>query len=284
MALPPSASGAVPKRPTTAVYKAVGEDTSGNLDMRLRNKAALVTGGGSGIGRATCELFAREGAALAVLDLDPSAAETTANSVRGKREAIALNADVSDSTDLQKAIDVVIARFGRIDILVNNAGYGIRGTVVDTEEADWNRLIAVNLGGVFLACKYVIPNMRSAGGGTIVNTASAVGLAGIAKRAAYIASKGAVIALTRALAVDHADQGIRVNAVAPGPIETPYLQSVLAPGQDLGALQAGMAQRALLGRIGTADEVAHAILYLASEESSYLTGVVLPVDGGMLAR
>lgn len=252
--------------------------------MRLRNKVALVTGGGSGIGRATCELFAREGAVLAVLDLDPSTAETTANSVRGKVEVIALNADVSDSTDLRKAIDAVIARFGRIEVLVNNAGYGIRGTVVDTEEADWNRLIAVNLGGVFLACKYVIPHMRRAGGGTIVNTASAVGLAGIADRAAYIASKGAVIALTRALAVDHADEGIRVNAVAPGPIETPYLYNVVAPDQDLSALRAGMAERALLGRIGTPDEVAYAILYLASEESSYLTGVALPVDGGMLAR
>ena len=114
--------------------------------------------------------------------------------------------------------------------------------------------------------------------------ASAVGLAGIADRAAYVASKGAVIALTRALAVDHAAEGIRVNAVAPGPIETPYLHRVLAPGQDLASLQAGMAARGLLGRIGTADEVAYAILYLASEESSYLTGVILPVDGGMLAR
>ena len=253
--------------------------------MRLRNKVALITGGGSGIGRATCELFAREGARLAILDVDPRAAETTAEFARElKAEAIALNADVSISTDLRKAVDAAVERFDRIDVLVNNAGYGIRGTVVDTDEADWNRLIAVNLGGVFLGCKHVIPMMRRTGGGTIVNMASAVGLAGIADRAAYIASKGAVIALTRALAVDHADEGIRVNAVAPGPIETPYLRRVLSPGQDLPSLQADMAERALLGRVGTADEVAYAILYLASDESSYLTGVVLPVDGGMLAR
>ena len=167
---------------------------------------------------------------------------------------------------------------------MNNAGYGITGSVVETDEADWDALIAVNLRGVYLGCKYVIPVMREQGGGVIVNTASVVAAVGIRDRAAYVASKGAVAALTRAMALDHVDDGIRVNAVAPGTIETAYFDRMFANSDDPDGLRRRLEARHPMNRLGTPMEVAYAMLYLASDESGFSTGSILTVDGGMSAQ
>lgn len=176
-----------------------------------------------------------------------------------------------------------VADHGRLDILVNNAGYGIAGTVVSTAEADWNALMAVNVNGVFLGCKHAIPVMAAQGGGAIVNTASAVANVGIHDRAAYVASKGAVAALTRAMAVDHVDQKIRINAVAPGTIESPYFTRILS-GPDGAELRRGLEERQAMERLGQPVEIAQAMLWLASDDASFCTGTVMVVDGGWTAR
>ncbi len=253
--------------------------------MRLENKIVIVTGGGSGIGRAVCDLFAAEGADLMVADRNAEAAEAAAAAARAVgRRAEAMAVDVADSAGVRRMIDDTVAAFGRIDVLVNNAGYGITGSVVETDETDWDALIAVNLRGVFLGCKYVIPVMRKQGGGAIVNTASVVAAIGIRDRAAYVASKGAVAALTRAMALDHVDDGIRVNAVAPGTIETAYFDRMFAGSDDPAGLRRSLEARHPMNRLGTPMEVAYAMLYLASDESGFSTGSVLTVDGGMSAR
>lgn len=253
--------------------------------MRLENKIVIITGGGSGIGRAVCDLFAAEGADLMIADKNAGAAEAAAAAARAAgRRAEATAVDVAESADVRRMIDDTVAAFGRIDVLVNNAGYGITGSVVETDEADWDALIAVNLRGVYLGCKYVIPVMRQQGGGVIVNTASVVAAIGIRDRAAYIASKGAVAALTRAMALDHVDDGVRINAVAPGTIETAYFDEMFASSDDPGGLRRSLEARHPMNRLGTPMEVAYAMLYLASDESGFSTGSVLTVDGGMSAQ
>ena len=250
--------------------------------MRLKNKVCLVTGGGSGIGRATCELFAAEGALLSVVDKNRQAAQETAERC-GRDDVLALEADVSRSADVGRMIDETVARFGRLDVLVNNAGYGIPGSVVETTEEDWDALMAVNLNGVFFGCKYAIPIMARQGGGVIVNTASVVANVGIADRAAYCASKGAVAALTRAMAIDHVGQNIRVNAIAPGTIRSPYFDEILAKSENAAEILRGLEERQLMKRLGDPGEIAYGMLYLASDESSFCTGSILTVDGGMTA-
>ena len=254
--------------------------------MRLADRVCVVTGGGSGIGRATCLLFAREGARVVVADRNGPAAEATAADARGlgRREALALEVDVATAADVRRMIDETVRRFGRLDVLVNNAGYGIAGTVVDTEEADWDALMAVNLKGVYLGCKYAIPVMRRQGGGVIVNTASTVSTVGIPNRAAYCASKGGDAALTRAMALDHVDDNIRVNCVAPGTLESPYFDEILRRSDDPAALRRGLEERQAMRRLGRPEEIAYAILYLACDESSFCTGSMLTADGGMTAR
>lgn len=253
--------------------------------MRLENKIVIITGGGSGIGRAVCDLFAAEGADLMIADKNADAAVAAATAARAVgRRAEAMTADVAESADVKRMIDDTVAAFGRIDVLVNNAGYGITGSVVETDEADWDALIAVNLRGVYLGCKYVIPVMRQQGGGAIVNTASVVAAVGIRDRAAYVASKGAVAALTRAMALDHVDDGIRINAVAPGTIETAYFDEMFAKSDDPGGLRRNLEARHPMNRLGTPMEVAYAMLYLASDESGFSTGSILTVDGGMSAQ
>ena len=253
--------------------------------MRLENKIVIITGGGSGIGRAVCDLFAAEGADLMIADKNAEAAEAAAAAARAAgRRAEAMAVDVAESADIRRMIDDAVAAFGRIDVLVNNAGYGITGSVVETGEADWDALIAVNLRGVYLGCKYVIPVMRDQGGGVIVNTASVVAAVGIRDRAAYVASKGAVAALTRAMALDHVDDGVRINAVAPGTIETAYFDAMFAKSDDPGGLRRSLEARHPMDRLGTPMEVAYAMLYLASDESGFSTGSILTVDGGMSAQ
>ncbi len=177
-----------------------------------------------------------------------------------------------------------VDHFGRLDVLVNNAGFGITGSVVETDEADWDRLMAVNLNGVFYGCKYAIPIMRDQGGGVIVNTASVVATVGIRDRAAYCASKGAVAALTRAMALDHVAEGIRVNCIAPGTIDSPYFKEILAKSERPEALRRGLEQRQAMNRLGTPEEIARGMLYLACDDSSFVTGSMLSVDGGMSAQ
>ena len=246
--------------------------------MRLKDKVCIITGGGSGIGRATALLFADEVA-------DKRNPQAVAAECAGKgAQAIAVEADVARAGDVERMIAATVGRFRRLDILVNNAGYGIAGTVVETPQEAWDALMATNVRGVFLCSKYAIPVMKRNGGGTIVNTVSVVAAVGIANRAAYCASKGAVAALTRAIAIDHVGDGIRCNAIAPGTIDTPYFADILAKSADREATRKALAARQLLGRLGTPEEIAAGILFLASDESRFATGTILTLDGGMTAQ
>jgi meso-butanediol dehydrogenase/(S,S)-butanediol dehydrogenase/diacetyl reductase len=253
--------------------------------VRLANKVSVITGAGSGIGRAAALLFAREGAKVVAADIRPKAADETAQMIRDAGgHAMSVEADVTDAPAVQRMFRETVQAYGRLDVLVNNAGYGFAATVEQTDEADWDRLMAVNLKGVFLGCKYGIPIMRQGGGGAIVNTASTVAMVGIESRAAYCASKGGVAALTRAMALDHVRDHIRVNCVAPGTIESPYFTEIFAKASDPATLRKTLEARQAMNRLGRPEEVAHAMLYLASDESSFVTGTMLVVDGGWTAR
>ncbi len=249
--------------------------------MRLKDKVCIVTGGGSGIGRATCRVFAREGAKLVVADRNAQAAAAVAGELPG---AIALTVDVSKAVDVERMVAGTVKQFGRLDVIVNNAGYGTFGTVVDIAEQEWDDLMAVNVRGVYLCCKHAIPAMKVNGGGAIVNVASVVASIGIRNRAAYVASKGAVAALTRAIALDHVAEGIRCNAIAPGTIDTPYYDDVMARAPDPVAFRKGLEARQPIGRLGTAEEMADCILFLASDESRFAVGTIVTIDGGMTAQ
>lgn len=253
--------------------------------MRLAGKIAVVTGSASGIGHETAKLFAAEGAHVVVADRDADAAAKVALQLAADgaaAEAVAL--DVSQEDQVKALLDGVKSRHGRLDILVNNAGYGFAGTVADTSVEDWDALFAVNVRGVFLGCKHAVPIFAAQGGGIIVNTASGGAIVGIANRAAYTASKGAVAALTRAMAIDHADDMIRVNCVAPGTIETPYFTEIFAKSPDAAALRKGLEDRQVMGRLGRPEEIARAILFLASDDATFCTGSTLVVDGGWTIR
>ena len=251
--------------------------------MRLADKVALITGAGSGIGREAALLFASEGAAVAAVDVVAAAAEETAEAIRSADgRAIFVHADVSRGDDCEAMVAAAESAFGRLDVLFNNAGVmdGDDGDAEATSEEVWERTMAINAKGVFLGCKHGIPALRRAGGGAVVNTASFVAVLGAAApQVAYTASKGAVLALTRELAVVHAREGIRVNALCPGPLETKLLMDFLDTEEKR--------QRRLvhvpMGRFGQAREMAQAALFLASDESSYLTGSTFLVDGGISA-
>lgn len=250
--------------------------------MRLRDKICIITGGASGIGQATSLIFAREGATVIVADKSETAAQEVAAQAGGGAFAVAV--DVSKSADVSRMIDEVVTRCGRLDVLVNNAGYGIPGDVTQTAEDDWNALMAVNVNGVFFGCKYAIPQMRKQGGGAIVNTASIVANVGIRDRAAYCASKGAVAALTRAMALDHVADKIRINAIAPGTIDSPYFQEMFAKSPRAAEMRRELEARQAMNRLGQPEEIANGILFLASDEASFVTGSVMMVDGGMTAQ
>lgn len=253
--------------------------------MRLKDKVAFITGAGSGIGEQAAMLFSEEGAIVIVADWNEAGAERVAAAINGgggRAEAVVV--DVTSGDQIRDTLARVVERHARLDILVNNAGYGISGTVVDTEEEDWNRLMAVNVNGVFLGCKHAIPIMRRQGGGAIVNTASAVAQVGITDRAAYVASKGAVAALTRAMALDHVGDNIRINCVAPGTIESPYFTKMFEESADAAAMKRGLEERQAMNRLGKPMEIAKAMLFLASDEASFCTGTTLFADGGWTAR
>jgi NAD(P)-dependent dehydrogenase (short-subunit alcohol dehydrogenase family) len=246
--------------------------------MRLRDKVAIITGSAAGIGRATAEAFVREGARVVLADRDGEGAASLARQLGPA--AVASATDVSRADQVQAMIARALAAFGQLDILVNNAGFGLQGTVETTEEAEWDALMGVNLKGVYLCSRYAIPHLRGRGG-VIVNTASNVATVGIKDRAAYCASKAGVAALTRAMALDHAPDGIRVNCVAPGVIESSYFDAMLARAPDPAAFKRALEARAPMDRMGRPEEIANCILFLASDESSFATGAMFTVDGGM---
>jgi meso-butanediol dehydrogenase/(S,S)-butanediol dehydrogenase/diacetyl reductase len=246
--------------------------------MDFTGQTAIVTGAGSGIGKATALLLSERGANVVCADVDGEAAAETSR--EGKNPMLAVRVDVSNSTEVQHLVSKSVEHFGRIDILINNAGFGFTGTVETIEEDDWDRLMSVNVKGVYLCSRYALPELAKTGNGKIVNTSSYTALVGIADRAAYVASKGAVSALTRAMALDHIGQGVRINAVAPGTIDSPYFAAMIANSDDPDALVASLNGRAPAGRMGRAPEIAEAIAWLASDASSFAVGSTLTVDGG----
>ena len=249
--------------------------------IALTGKAALVTGGASGIGRAIAQLFAQQGAAVAIADVNATDGQALAGAiVESGAQAMFVKADVTRTEDARHAVQAAIARFGRLDILVNNAGTIRRATVVETSEEEWDLVMAVNVRSAFLFAKHALPMMAAAGGGVVINIASGWGLVGGRRAAAYCASKGAIVQLTRAMALDHAGDHIRVNCICPGDTDTPMLRR---EAEELGEPAADFladAARRPLGRIGKPEDVAHAALYLASDASSFVTGTTLVVDGG----
>jgi len=251
--------------------------------MRLQDKTALITGGGGGIGRETALLFAKEGAGVVVADVNDTGGLETVGMVKaaGGRAAY-VHADVSQAKDCEQMVAFAEKEFGRLNVLFNNAGimHHSDDNAMTTEEAIWDLTMNINAKGVFFGCKYGIPALRRAGGGSIINTASFVALLGAATpQVAYTASKGAVLSLTRELAVIHARENIRVNALCPGPLRTELLMSYL----NTEAKKQRRLVHIPMGRFGEAREIAYAALYLASDESSYVTGTEFLVDGGITA-
>jgi NAD(P)-dependent dehydrogenase (short-subunit alcohol dehydrogenase family) len=251
--------------------------------MRLKDKVALITGAGAGIGRQSALLFAKEGAAVFVVDLNESAAADTVKGIQqnGGRAA-AHRADVSKAGDCREMVAAAERTFGKLNVLFNNAGIMLAkdDDAVATDESVWDRTLEVNAKGVFLGCKYGIPALRRAGGGSVINTASFVARVGAATpQIAYTASKGAVLAMTRELAVIHARENIRVNALSPGPLKTELLMSFLDTEEKKNRRLVHLP----MGRFGEAHEIAQAALWLASDESSYVTGTEFLVDGGLTA-
>ena len=257
---------------------------SGKDVGRIAEKVALITGAASGIGRATALLFAREGAAVALADVNTDAGRRVADEIaQSGGRAFFEPVDVTRAADCQRLVERAIREFGRIDILFNNAGIIRRATVLDLSEDDWDRVMAVNVKSIYLLSREVIPHIQKAGGGTIINTASGWGLTGGAKAAVYCASKGAVVLLTKAMAIDHGPQKIRVNCICPGDTDTGMLREEARQlGEENRQFLAAAAKRPL-GRVGTPEEIAQAALYLASDASSFVTGTALVVDGGGLA-
>jgi NAD(P)-dependent dehydrogenase (short-subunit alcohol dehydrogenase family) len=252
--------------------------------MRLADKVALITGAASGIGRATALLFAREGAAVSAVDIDEARGRAVAQTILNDGgRAIFIPCDVTRAADCQRAVEQTVEEWGGLDILFNNAGIIRRATVLETTEAEWDRVMAVNVKSIFLLSKYAIPAMAQAGGGTIINTASGWGLVGGRKAVAYCASKGAVVNMTRAMALDHGHQHIRINCICPGDTDTPMLRDEAQQLGQTDELFLAEAARRPLQRLGRPADVAQAALYLASDASSFVSGTALVVDGGGLA-
>ena len=250
----------------------------------LEGRRAIVTGGASGIGRATVELFAAEGAAVLIADVNIAAATNLADAIiRAGGRAIAVACDVTRSDDCRRAVEAAVESFGGLEILVNNAGIIRRADVVETTEDEWARVMAVNVTSVFLMSKHAIPVMARGGGGAIVNTGSGWSLKGGDRAASYCASKGAVVNLTRAMAIDHGPQNVRVNCICPGDTDTGMLREEARQlGQDEAAFLAGSADRPL-ARIGSPMDIARGVLFLVSDAAGWVTGTTLVVDGGGLA-
>jgi NAD(P)-dependent dehydrogenase (short-subunit alcohol dehydrogenase family) len=241
---------------------------------RFQDRVVIVTGAASGIGRAMSEQFAAEGAKVVGADLDAATVPEA---------ALGVEVDVSRPEDVQRLADYTVETFGRVDVLCNNAGIGSTTDVLNCSPDEWDNVFAVNARGVFLGIRAVLPQMLAQGAGVIVNTASVAGLVGLPDRAAYCASKGAVVALTRQVAIQLAGTGVRCNCLCPGTVDSPWVGRLLADAEDPRAHRQQLVRRQPMGRLGTPDEVAHAALFLASDEASFITGTELVIDGGIHA-
>ncbi len=248
---------------------------------RLKSKVALITGGGSGIGRSTCLLFAQEGAKVVVADYVADGGSETVRQIKAAGgEASFVLTDVAKSADVQNMIATTVKTYGRVDVLFNNAGIeGPSSKIANYKEEDWDRVIAIDLTSVYLGMKYVIPEMLKQGGGVIISTASVAGIVGFPGSGAYAAAKAGVINMTRMVALEYADKNIRVNCICPGIIETPMVDRVVGNRSKDRVIKAEP-----IGRLGRPEDIANAALFLASDESSFATGAPFIIDGGYVAR
>ena len=249
---------------------------------RLEGKRAIVTGAGAGIGRAIAIRLSSEGARVALADLDGEAAGRVAGKIEGK--TLVRRTNVTRAEEVEALVRGVVEEWGGLDVMVNNAGIGVAATAPETSEEDWDRQMDVNLKGSFFGIKYAVPAMRNSGGGSIINMSSVAALVGVPDRAAYCAAKGGILALTRAAAIDHVSEGIRVNCIAPGTVDTPWIDRITAGYDDPREARARMEARQPHGRFVTPEEIAAMAAYLASDESASAVGACMVVDGGMTAR
>ncbi len=253
---------------------------------RLEGKRAIVTGAGSGIGRAIALRLASEGARVALSDVDEDAAAVAAAEIADAdyEDTLVRWTDVASAPDVEALIASAVAEWGGLDVMVNNAGVGVAGTVPETSEEDYERVMDVCVRGTFLGMKYAIPAIRDSGGGSVVNTSSVAALVGVPDRAVYGAAKGAILALTRGAAVDHIGEGVRVNCIAPGTVDTPWVGRITSGYADPAEARKNMEARQPHGRFVSADEIAAMAAYLASDEAGSCVGACMIVDGGLTAR
>ena len=249
---------------------------------RLEGKRAIVTGAGAGIGRSIALRFAEEGARVAVADVDEEAAKRVASEIDG--EALARRTNVARAGDVEALVAAVVEAWGGLDVMVNNAGIGVAATAVSTTEDDYERVMDVCVRGTLLGMKYAIPAIRESGGGSVINMSSVAALVGITDRAVYSAAKGAILSLTRAAAIDHVEEGVRVNCIAPGTVDTPWIGRITSGYEDPGQARANMQARQPHNRFVTPEEIAAMAAYLASDESASCIGACMVVDGGVTAR
>jgi NAD(P)-dependent dehydrogenase (short-subunit alcohol dehydrogenase family) len=249
---------------------------------RLRGKRAIVTGAGSGIGRAIALRLGREGASVIVADVDEVAAREVAREIGG--EALVSRTDVTSAEEVEALVGTAVDTWNGLDVMVNNAGIGVAGHVTDTSEEDYERVMDVCLKGTFFGMRYAIPAIRDSGGGSVVNLSSVAALVGISDRAVYSAAKGAILAITRAAAIDHVEEGVRVNCIAPGTVDTPWIDRITAGYEDPEEARENMQARQPHGRFVTPEEIAAMAAYLASDESASVIGACMIVDGGVTAR
>jgi meso-butanediol dehydrogenase / (S,S)-butanediol dehydrogenase / diacetyl reductase len=249
---------------------------------RLEGKRAVVTGAGAGIGRAIALRLAGEGARVALADVDEEAAKNVASEIAG--ETLARQTDVTRAAEVEALVSSVVEGWGGLDVMVNNAGVGVAATAVDTTEEDYDRVMDVCVRGTLLGMKYAIPAIRDSGGGSVINMSSVAALVGITDRAVYSAAKGAILSLTRAAAIDHVEEGVRVNCIAPGTVDTPWVSRITSGYDDPEVARANMQARQPHKRFVTPEEIAAMAAYLASDESASCIGACMIVDGGVTAR
>ena len=249
---------------------------------RLAGKRAIVTGAGAGIGRSIALRLASEGARVAIADVDESTAGKVASEIEG--ETLARRTDVTRAAEVEALVAGVVEAWGGLDVMVNNAGVGVAATAVQTTEEDYERVMDVCVRGTLLGMKYAIPAIRMAGGGSVINMSSVAALVGITDRAVYSAAKGAILSMTRAAAIDHVEEGVRVNCIAPGTVDTPWISRITSGYEDPEAARANMQARQPHGRFVTPEEIAAMAAYLAADESASCIGACMVVDGGVTAR